>query len=269
MVAAAALPSGEQAALDYLRRGWSVVPVRAREKRPLIAWQAYQQAPPTEEEVRGWFGRWPQANLAIVTGAVSGLVVLDVDPKHGGDASLSRLEREHGPLPVTVEAVSGGGGRHLYFAHPGGQVHNKVGLAPGIDLRADGGLIVAPPSVHPSGARYAWRARHAPQDLPLALLPRWLLPDGSAEAGRLGHPLAYWRELIAEGVPQGSRNSTIASLAGHLLWHGVDADVVTELLLCWNRERCRPPLDDEEVVRTVGSIAHLHERGDESSHTTS
>lgn len=255
----------EKAALDYLARGWAVVPVRAREKRPLIPWQSYQQAPATEDEVRAWFGRWPQANVAIVTGAVSGLVVLDVDPKHGGDASLSQLEREHGPLPSTIEAVSGGGGRHLYFAHPGGQVHNKVGLAPGIDLRADGGVIVAPPSIHPSGARYTWRPRHAPQEAPLAPLPRWLLQRQPSDAGRLGHPLAYWRGLIAEGVAEGSRNSAIASLAGHLLWHGVDPDVVTELLLCWNRERCRPPLGDEEVVRTVGSITHLHERAAEDS----
>jgi hypothetical protein len=250
----------EQAALDYLARGWSVVPVRPQEKRPLIAWQAYQATRATADEVRAWYARWPQANVAIVTGAVSGLVVLDMDPKHGGEASLSDLERRHGQLPPTVESLSGGGGRHLYFAHPGGHVHNRVGLAPGIDLRADGGVIVAPPSLHPSGAHYAWRAGHAPQDMPLGLLPRWVLwPEAS---GRPAHPPAYWRELVSAGVGEGSRNSTIASLAGHLLWHGVDADMVTELLLCWNRQRCRPPLPDEEVVRTVASITHLHERGD-------
>lgn len=248
----------EPAALDYLARGWSVVPVRPREKRPLIAWQAYQHVRPRAEDVRDWFGRWPEANVAIVTGAVSGLVVLDVDPKHGGDASLSRLEREHGPLPFTVEAVSGGGGRHLYFAHPGGHVRNQVGLAPGIDLRADGGVIIAPPSVHPSGARYGWRPHHSPQETALAAMPRWLLQPPAPE--HPGHPLAYWRELLAAGVPEGNRNSAIASLAGHLLWHGVDPEVVTELLLCWNRARCRPPLADEEVVRTVASITHLHQR---------
>jgi hypothetical protein len=64
-------------------------------------------------------------------------------------------------------------------------------------------------------------------------------------------------------VPAGGRNNTIASLSGHLLWHGVDSEVVTELLLCWNRLRCRPPLSDDEVVRTVQSITRLHERGDE------
>jgi hypothetical protein len=259
-------PTGhvEAAALGYLARGWSVVPIRAREKRPLIAWQMHQQRRASEDDVRAWFARWSDANIAIVTGAVSGLVVVDIDPRHGGDSSLAHLEREHGPLPRTVEAISGGGGRHVYFAHPGGHVHNKVALAPGIDLRGDGGLVVAPPSVHPSGARYAWRAGQAPGELPLAPLPGWLLAEVTPDGGRLGHPLEYWRRLVTEEVPEGSRNSTIASLAGHLLWHGVDPDVVTELLLAWNRTRCRPPLTDAEVVRTVESITRLHrQRADE------
>lgn len=256
----AAIP---RAALDYLRRGWSVIPVRPRDKRPLIPWQDYQRSPPGETELRDWFERWPDANVGIVTGVVSDLIVLDVDPRHGGEASLAGLELRHGPLPVTVEAVSGGGGRHIYFAHPGGQVRNRVELAPGIDLRGDGGMIVAPPSVHPSGARYAWREGLAPGEVRLAPPPVWLLRELGQGEGRLGHPLSHWRQLVAAGVPAGSRNNTIASLSGHLLWHGVDPEVVTELLLCWNRVRCRPPLSDDEVVRTVQSITRLHERGDE------
>lgn len=72
--------------------------------------------------------------------------------------------------------------------------------------------------------------------------------------------MQYWRRLINEGVAQGQRNNTIASLTGHLLWHGVDPEVTQELLLCWNRIRCLPPLSDAEVIRTVDSITHLQER---------
>ena len=248
------------AALAAVARGWSVIPVRPHDKRPLIAWQAYQESRADADQVRAWYARSPQANLGIVTGAVSGLVVLDIDPKHGGDASLAELEHRHGPLPRTLEAVSGGGGRHLYFAHPGAPVPNRAGLAPGIDVRGDGGMIVAPPSVHPSGARYIWKAGHAPGQLAPAPLPGWLHETLAASGTHPGHPLTHWRNLVADGVPEGERNSTIASLAGHLLWHGVDAEVATELLLAWNRERCRPPLPDEEVVRTVESIARLHRR---------
>lgn len=71
---------------------------------------------------------------------------------------------------------------------------------------------------------------------------------------------ARWRRLVREGVVEGERNNTLASLTGHLLWHGVDPEVALELLLAWNRARCRPPLPDDEVARVVASIARLHER---------
>lgn len=249
-----------EAALACAARGWSVVPVVPRAKNPLVPWTELQHRRAGEDEIRGWFAHWPRANVGVVTGAVSGLVVLDVDPRHEGDESLAAWEREHGPLPRTVEAITGGGGRHVYFAHPGGLVHNKVGLAPGIDLRGDGGMIVAPPSVHPSGRRYAWEVDHHPDETPLAPLPDWLARRVAEAPGGRGHPLAHWRELVRAGVAAGERNSTIASFAGHLLWHGVDPQVALELMLAWNRARCRPPLDDEEVARTVESIARLHER---------
>ena len=248
----------ERAALGYLARGWSVVPIAPRGKRPLVRWELFQRRPSSEAEVTGWFERWPDANVGIVTGRVSGLVVVDVDPRHGGAESLVALERTHGPLPSSVEAETGGGGRHLYFAHPGGVVRNRVGLWPGIDLRGDGGVVVAPPSVHPSGRRYRWRKGHEPGAIALAEPPRWLLE--AHEDVRSGHPLAYWREHVRGPVREGERNSSLASLTGHLLWHGLDPDVATELLLCWNRVRCLPPLPDDEVARTVESITRTHRR---------
>ncbi len=163
-----------QAALDYLARGWSVIPVREREKRPAVPWKAYQTKHVSEETLHDWFSRSPDFNVAIVTGALSGLVVLDVDPQHGGKESLRKLEREHGALPETMESITGGGGRHLYFSHPGGVVGNRVNIEPGIDLRGDGGCIVTPPSIHPSGKRYRWKKNHGPGEVELALLPEWL-----------------------------------------------------------------------------------------------
>jgi hypothetical protein len=239
---------------DYLSRGWSIIPVRPADKRPLLRWEEFQHRRPGVDEALAWLRDWPEAGLGIVTGAISGLVVLDVDPAHGGDASLERLEREHGRLPATLESRTGGGGRHLYFAHPGGLVRNKVALAPGIDLRGDGGYVVAPPSLHASGRRYAWVDDRAPAQTRAAPLPAWARRQALESAGRVGHPIAHWRQLTREGVPEGERNNTIASLAGHLLWHGVDPAVVMELLLCWNRLRCRPPLADEEVAGVVESI---------------
>jgi hypothetical protein len=251
-----------QAAVDYLALGWSVLPFRARSKRPAVAWTDYQHRRSTGVEIRRWFAQIPDANVGIVTGMISGLVVLDIDPNKGGDTSLAQLERAHGPLPHTVEAITGGGGRHVYFAHPGGLVRNKVGLLPGIDLRGDGGCVVAPPSLHQSGQHYLWLRGHEPGQCNLAPLPLWLLQELGHSPERMGHSLAYWRKLVVEGVAEGERNSTIASFAGHLLWHGVDPDVALELLWCWNRLRCRPPLSNEEVIRTLHSITRLHQLQD-------
>jgi hypothetical protein len=250
------------AALDCLARGWSVIPVERGAKRPLVRWREYQQRCPTPSELRTWFTHWPEANLAVVTGIQSGLVVLDVDAAHGGVENLAALEDRHGELPATLEAITGGGGRHLYFGHPGGFVPNRVAIEPGLDLRGDGGYVVVPPSVHPSGRPYAWRAGHGPNEVQPAELPGLLLGLISGTGEARGHSLDYWCRLVREGVAEGARNNTIASLTGHLLWNGVDPDVVTELMLCWNAVRCRPPLDEEEVVRTVESILRTHQRSE-------
>jgi hypothetical protein len=248
---------------DYTARGWSVIPIRTRDKRPLVRWQEFQYRRPRVEEVHAWFSDWPEAGIGIVTGAVSRLVVLDIDSWHGGDMSLERLEQQYDRLPTTVECLSGGGGRYPYFAHPGGLVRSKVGLAPGVDLRGDGGYVVAPPSLHASGLRYGWAGDRRPEMADLAPLPDWVLRQAVEEPGRLGHPSSHWRRLVREGVREGERNNTMASLAGHLLRRGVDPSVAMEVLLCWNRVRCQPPLVDQEVVSVVESIKRLHARDDQ------
>jgi len=120
--------------------------------------------------LRRWWRRWPEANVGVRTGAISGLVVLDIDPDHGGETSLGELVDAYADLPATLEVRTGGGGRHLYFAHPGGRVPNSAGaLGTGLDVRGDGGYILAPPSRHASGASYR-RLTNAPP----APLPGWL-----------------------------------------------------------------------------------------------
>jgi hypothetical protein len=211
-----------RAALNYLARGWSVVPVAERGKRPMVRWQTFEDRRPTEAEVRGWFERWPSSNIAVVTGAVSGLVVLDIDMQHGGEESLKRLALRNAGLPRSKQQLAGEGAT--------------------------------------SGKPYSWRKGQAPDEIALAPLPDWLLV--SRFGGTMpGHPLSYWRTLVREGVSEGERNATIASFSGHLLWHGVDPEVTLELMLVWNRMRCRPPLDDEEVIRTVRSIERTHAKG--------
>jgi hypothetical protein len=157
-----------EVAKRYLARGWSVLPLRPRDKRPLIPWADLQNNRPSEREIVDWLRRWPEANVGIVTGEISNLIVLDVDPKHGGDDALERLERRYRPLPDTVEAITGGGGRHFYFTQSGLLTRSRAGLAQGIDLRGDGGYIVATPSIHPSGRLYEWVPGHGPDEIDLA-----------------------------------------------------------------------------------------------------
>ncbi len=102
-----------------------------------------------------------------------------------------------------------------------------------------------------------WVPGHRPDEIALAPFPRWLIAP--IHGARIGRSVSDWRQLVREGVAEGQRNSTIASLTGHLLWHNVDPCVALELMLAWNRMRCRPPLDDAEVADVVASITKLHD----------
>lgn len=138
-------------ALYYLRRGWSVVPVRRGEKIPAIPWHQFQHRRATEAEIEDWFSD-PTMGVGIVTGAISNLTVADFDGELGASTEQQILDRL-GAGPV---ALTGGGGCHRFFSHPGRKVPTRKGILPGMDIRGDGGFIVAPPSVHASGRQYSW-----------------------------------------------------------------------------------------------------------------
>jgi hypothetical protein len=174
------------AALTYAARGWLVLPLHtpvaegcscgqdcggSQGKHPRTPHGLYDASRQPDQLWR-WWHRWPDTNLAIRTGKVSGLVVLDVDTRHDGEASLETLQATYAALPPTLTAHSGGGGRHLYCRHPGHPIPNsaEVGGYAGLDVRGDGGYIVAPPSLHQSGQCYRWKEAGSP----LAALPDWL-----------------------------------------------------------------------------------------------
>jgi len=223
-----------------------------------LAPQGLKNASTDSWTVERWFADQPW-NVGIATGAVSGIVVLDIDPRHGGDESLAALERQHGPMPPTWRFLTGGGGEHLLFRHPGGIVTNSAGeIANGIDVRGDGGYIVAPPSQHICGRRYAISVDHHPDETPLADLPAWLLAAVRPTAPGIKRQPASateWRARIANAVPEGERNVAFARIAGLLLGRRIDPHVCLELLLAFNDSRCVPPLPQPEVVATLASIA--------------
>lgn len=147
-----------------LRMGWSVIPLHARDKHPAIRWAAYQHRAADRDTVARWATQG--GNAGIVTGVLSGLLVLDLD----NDSAIAEAEARGIPATVTVATAKG---RHCYFAHPGGTVGNRAGIFPGADVRGDGGYVVAPGSIHPTGAIYTWIM--APDGTPLVAPPAWLV----------------------------------------------------------------------------------------------
>jgi hypothetical protein len=168
-----------RAALAYARRlGWSVLPLEAGGKAPCgrLVPIGVKDATAEPVRIREWWARAPDSNVGVAVGA-SGLVVVDVDQHPGGadgGASLAALEAEHGELPDTVEAITGGGGRHLVFAAPDGEALRAGPIAPGVDVKAGNSYITVAPSVHPSGREYAWDAAHHPLNTSVAPLPGWI-----------------------------------------------------------------------------------------------
>lgn len=251
-----------RAAFEDARRGWFVLPIhgiqhgvctcgnqdcRAAGKHPRITnWTA--RASQDYTAIRDWHRRWPDSNHGILTGSRSGIVVVDIDPRNGGEDSLAELERQYGALPHTVEAITGGRGRHLFFEHPGGVVRSSTSIAPGIDIRGDGACIVAPPSIHHSGTTYTWETSSHPDDVGLARMPDWLLSliRGDQDKSSV---------LASERIPQGRRNNTLFRMAGSMRRQGFGPDAIEAALLVENTERCDPPLEATEVRAIFRSIA--------------
>jgi len=233
-----------KAALAYAEGGLSVFPLRARGKKPTTS-HGYLDATRDPSKIAQYWQVNPTANIGLAV--PPGLVVVDIDNRE----AMNQLKAEDRELPATARSTTGRG-LHFYY-RTDIQIRNAVSLLPGIDLRGQGGYVVAPPSVHPSGARYRWEVPLSPSTV--AEAPAWLLELVSrrAAAGR-ARPPEEWRKLTA-GVGRGERNNSVAALAGHLLRRGIDPYVALNLLLSWNAARCQPPLSDNEVVRTVDSIA--------------
>ena len=242
-------------ALIYLDMGWAAYPVHsvtegqcscgrpdcpAPGKHPIGMWMKYQKRLPTSQEVFTWFTTMPNCNIGMVTGTVSSIVVVDVD-------SITGLNtfRSLGMRP-TLSARTGGGGYHFYYSSEE-EVPSRVKVRDGIDLRAEGGFVVLPPSRHNSGRFYRW------------LQPRELIPYRSElltpePLSRVyGNGSSKWAGELLEGVGQGNRNMSAARLAGRYAGMGLSVDEVWLIMVGWN-ERNSPPLSSEELKRTVLAI---------------
>ena len=247
-------------ALAYAARGWRVFPVyeaRARgtqcacgkktctspAKHPRTP-NGCKDASSDADQIKQWWRRWPDASIGIATGA--GLAVVDIDPGHGGNDTMEDLRRALGRLPDSVEVITGGGGRHIYLSvEPGTPIRCSVGqLGAGVDIRGDGGYVVAPPSMHVSGRRYAWESSSDPSEgVEVASLPATWLEKIRRPALRVVSSTGPDAAPILEG----GRNASLFSLARSMRAKGLSEAAVTAALHAENEVRCVPPLDTREV----------------------
>lgn len=189
-------------------------------------------------------------NIGTLTGPESNLVVVDIDPRHGGDESLKKLITTHGELPATPTVQTGGGGQHYYFAYPMGMnIRNRTNVWPGIDIRAIGGFVVAPPSKHVSGSFYRWQDGLSPEDVPIAEMPIWLLTALQTDSNS-----SQTSNQLPEIIPEGSRNVSLTSLAGSMRRRGASQEAILAAIREENN-RCSCPLDDADLVKIAASVS--------------
>lgn len=274
-------------AARYAAHGWPVLPLHTRgpqggcscgrtgcsspAKHPRTR-QGLRNATTDPAVVTRWWHRWPHANVGVATGPASGLVVLDIDLPDG-PTSLARLTARHGPLPATCQQLTGSGGRQFLFAHPAVRVRNRAGLLPGIDVRADGGYVVVPPSVHASGQPYRWVDRTRPAPMPTWLLALVRARPAACRPPSMPNPVAaddvhpYAAAALAgeldhlAAATEGTRNQRLNRAAfrlGQLVGGGAlgEAQVRQHLDRVARQVAARParhPFTETEIARTITS----------------
>jgi putative DNA primase/helicase len=185
-----------EAAAAYAAAGWPVFPTDFN-KRPLVE-HGFKDATTDPEMIRRLWQNTNAKGIGIPTGSAIGAFVVDIDPGHGGAETLAALEAKYGALPATLTSFTGGGGLHYFFRYVEG-IRNSAGhVGAGIDIRGEGGYIVAPPSGHQSGQNYQWTSTRSPAEA-----PTWLLEAIFAPKPKPGSPKERQSNGNGDGTPYG------------------------------------------------------------------
>lgn len=247
------------AAIEYATKyNWAVFPVSPKTKKPLTP-HGCKDAKKEIGPIRAWWKKWPDSGIGIATGSISQLIVIDedIDEDKGVDGchEIMMWERDNGILPETVSAITGRGGNHLYYHYAGSDISNRAGLLDGVDVRGEGGYIIAPPSLHPNGTEYAWE--NGPDEIELSEITDtiWKLLRVGKESESQG------RFQLPQIIPSGERNDTLYRLACSLQAQGVPDEGIKAAVSEANRQNCAEPLEDSEVLQIVSS-ALTHQKGE-------
>lgn len=249
------MPTMLDSALDLASRGLRVFPCSPRTKAPHTP-NGFHDATTDPATIRQWWSRWQEAAIGIATG--DGLAVVDLDPRNSDGAAdwremLQDLESECGALPETWTAITGGGGLHIYLRTNGTALTCRTNIRPGLDLKADGGYVIAPPSGHASGARYMWETD--PDVCAMATIPHeWetLVASDRATTGPYEAPSAP--------VTPGSRNSQTIRFVGAMRHYGLGGGGLAAVAQAYNLHHNDPPLPDREISSMVAT-AERWDRG--------
>lgn len=252
-------------ALYYASLGLAVFPVKPHGKAPLTE-HGCKDASWEEAQIERWWARWPSAGIGIATGEASGgllVIDLDVDEEKGVDGreSLRRWEMAHGPLPGdTWLSITGRGGYH-YFYQVNRETKNRAGLYEGVDVRGDGGYIVAPPSIHPSGRAYEWE--QGPEDGPLAEADArvWAFLAGGDKSQRAEGQGGGQSFEAPEQIPEGQRVQTLVRLLCSQQAKGLSDGAIRAAVRAENEAKCVPPLTDAELEKEVFPALGRYQKG--------
>lgn len=247
-----------EAAITYISQGFAVFPLQVKGKKPLTT-HGVKDASKDPAIVKGWWQTWPNANIGIATGQISGglcVIDMDIDEEKGLDGwrSLRDWQDGHGVISPSWLCKTGRGGFHYYFLADE-PINNRVGVIPGVDIRGDGGYIVAPPSVHPNGTPYTWDEKCDPEIMPLHPIDdniRFLLHKGNNAP--------TMKYLAPAKIPEGERNHTLFQLACSLQAKGLSDQAIHAAVMSENNAKCVPPLTDKEIISIVKSV-QKYEKG--------
>lgn len=241
-------------ALSYLEKRWSIIPIKKGSKLPAIStWKRYQTQLPTREEVIKWWTDMPEANIALICGEISGVIVVDIDSGKG-EPDIKGLE-----LPPTLASKTGGGGKHLIYKWRRNLVGAKIGIRKLVDIRSDNSYIVLPPSLHQSGNLYEWIIDENEE---ITEAPEWLNSNQNSNIKK-----ADWSTFFSGTNPSGIRNVSALQLAGKIHYQ-MSPDTWDTLGLMtfkqWNKEYNTPPLDDRELMSVWNSAKSIHTKKNSS-----
>ena len=233
-----------KAALEYAANGWAVLPIVANAKNPACE-HGVKDATTDETQIRKWFEQKPNLNIGVATGQASGIVVVDIDPRNGGEQSFERLETELGKLPETPIQLTAGGGIHYLFKYQ--QDMKKRSLDAGIDFLGDGAYFVVSPSRIDDKA-YEWEVSSDVSEVPIIDLPEsWVKKINDTKRKK--------NSKANQPIIQGNRDDGLTAIAGELRRVGMSESAIFSALEITNIEQCEPPLPLSDIVRISKSIS--------------